>query len=140
MLFNYSCLHFLPTLQSSQPNWPPSHTSTLLVPFVHVSLIVVPENPFPCYHLLTPLWLLLDCSKFQCLWLYFVSFFLLFIMFQLKVRSYGIYSTSSWLLLLSSSWSSSTHLYLEKNIFNKTNKRLNYIKYKEGFKKRKGII
>ena len=38
----------------------------------------------------TPLWLLLDCSWFQCLWLYFVCFFLLLIMFQLKVRSYGI--------------------------------------------------
>ena len=34
--------------------------------------------------------LLLDCSQLQCLWLYFVCFFHLLIMFQLKGRSYGI--------------------------------------------------
>ena len=30
--------------------------------FVHVSFIVVPENPSPHYPLPTPLWLLSDCS------------------------------------------------------------------------------
>ena len=41
---------------------PPSPTSTLPLGFVHVSFIVVPENPSPHYPLPTPLWLLLDCS------------------------------------------------------------------------------
>ena len=84
LLFNYSCLHFPPP----QPNLPPSLTSTFPLSFVHVSFIVVLENPSPRYPLPPPLWLLSDCSYFQCLWLYFACFFLLLIMFQLKVRSY----------------------------------------------------
>ena len=73
-----------------QLNPPPSPTSTLPLDFVRVSFIVVPVIPSShCPHP-TPPWLLLDCSKLQCLWLYFVCFFLLLIMFQLKVRSYGI--------------------------------------------------
>ena len=65
-------------------------TSTLPLDFVHVSFIVVPVNPSPHCPLPTPLWLLLDGSELQCLWLYFVCFFLLLITGQLKVRSYGI--------------------------------------------------
>ena len=42
------------------PDPPPSPTSTLHLGFVHVSFIVVPENPSPHYPLPTPLWLLLD--------------------------------------------------------------------------------
>ena len=72
------------------PNPPPSPASTLPLDFVHVSFIVVPVNPSPLYPLPTPLWAWPDCSQLQCLWLYFVCFFLLLIMFQLKVRSYGI--------------------------------------------------
>ena len=45
-----------------QPNPPPSPASTLSLCFVHVSFIVVPENPSPHYLLPTPLWLLLDYS------------------------------------------------------------------------------
>ena len=37
------------------------YCSTLPLGFVHVSFIVVPENPFPNYPVPTPLWLLLDC-------------------------------------------------------------------------------
>ena len=58
LLFNYSCLHFSPP----QPNLPPSPASTLPLGFVHVSFIVVPENPSPHCLLPPPLWLLLDCS------------------------------------------------------------------------------
>ena len=67
-----------------QTNPPPSSTSTLPLGFGHASSTVVPENPSPHYPLPTPLWLLLDCSYLQCLWLYFVCFFLLLIRFQLK--------------------------------------------------------
>ena len=63
---------------SPQPNPPPSPTSTLPLDFVHVSFVVVPVNPSP------------HCPLPTRLWLYFVCFFLLLIMFQLKVRSYGI--------------------------------------------------
>ena len=74
-----------------QPNPPPpSPASTLPLDFVHVYFIVVPENPSPHCPLPTPLWLLLDCSLLQCLSLYYVCFFLLLTMFQLKVRSHGI--------------------------------------------------
>ena len=45
-----------------QVNPPPSPLSTLPLGFVHVSFIIVPENPSPHYPLTTPLWLLLDCS------------------------------------------------------------------------------
>ena len=57
-----------------QPNPPPSLASTLPLGFAHVSFIVVPENPFPHYLLLPPLRLLSDCSYFQCLWLYDLTF------------------------------------------------------------------
>ena len=44
LLFNYSCLYFLPTSPTPpQPNPPPSLASTLPVGFVLVSFIVVPE-------------------------------------------------------------------------------------------------
>ena len=39
-----------------------SLASTLPLGFVHVSFIVVPENPSPHCPLPSPLWLLLDCS------------------------------------------------------------------------------
>ena len=76
-----------------QLNPPPSPFSTLPLGFVHVSFIVVPVIPSthcPRPHPRPPPWLLLDCSQLQCLWLYFVCFFLLLLMFQIKVRSYGI--------------------------------------------------
>ena len=49
-----------------QPNPPASPASTLPLGFVHVSFIVVSENPSPHYPLPTPLWLLLDCSNRPC--------------------------------------------------------------------------
>ena len=73
-----------------QLNPPPSPIPTIPPDFVHVSFIIVPAIPSShCPHP-TPPWPLLDCSQPQCLWWYFVCFFLLLIMFQLKVRSYGI--------------------------------------------------
>ena len=45
-----------------QPNPPPSPASTFRLGSVHVSFIVVPENPSPHYPFPPPLWLLLDCS------------------------------------------------------------------------------
>ena len=85
---------------SLQLNPPPSPTSMLPLDFVHVSFIVVSVIPSPHCPLPTPPWLLLDCSKLQFLWLYFVCFFLLLIMFQLKVRSYGICPSPSGLFHL----------------------------------------
>ena len=43
-----------------KPNPPPSLASTLLLGFVHVFFIVVPENPCPHYPLPPSLWLLGD--------------------------------------------------------------------------------
>ena len=84
---------FSPLLSTPpQLNPPPSPTSTITPDFVHVSFnsscnalfpLSPPHSPRP----------LLDCSQPQCLWLYF-CFFLLLIMFQLRVRSYGIYPSS----------------------------------------------
>ena len=45
-----------------QPNPPPSFASTFPLGFVHVSFIVVPENPSPHCPLPPPLWLSLDFS------------------------------------------------------------------------------
>ena len=45
LLFNYSGLHFLAPSPPPQPNPPPSLASILPLGFVHVSSIVVPENP-----------------------------------------------------------------------------------------------
>ena len=73
-----------------QVNPPPSPTSTIPLGFVHMSFIIVPAIPSSHGPHPTPSRPLLDCSEPQCLWLYFVCFFLLLIMFQLRVRSYGI--------------------------------------------------
>ena len=69
----------------AQPNPPASPASTLPLGFVHVSFILVPEKPTHRYPLPTPFWLLLLVSGYTLF-----AFFLLLIMFQLKVRSYGI--------------------------------------------------
>ena len=45
---------FSPPPPPPQPNLPPSPASTLLLGFVHVSFIVVPENPSPHCPLLLP--------------------------------------------------------------------------------------
>ena len=103
LLFNYSCLHFPPTPPPTTPAKPisPPCFHPPCPGFVHVSLIVVPENSSPRYPFLPPLWLLSNCSQFLCLWLYFACFFLLLIMFQLKVRSYDICPLPPGLLHLS---------------------------------------
>ena len=81
---------------SSHPSTPPQANpphalaSTLPIGFVHVSFIVVPENPFLHYTLPPPLWLLSDCSYFYISSYILFAFFLLLFMFQLKVRSYDI--------------------------------------------------
>ena len=56
LLFNYSCMPFLPISPHPQLNPPPSPTSTLLLDFVHVSFIVVPVIPSPHCPLPTPPW------------------------------------------------------------------------------------
>ena len=45
-----------------QPNPPPSPASTLPLGFVHVSFIVIPENPSPHCPFSPPFWLSLDFS------------------------------------------------------------------------------
>ena len=63
LLFNYSCLHFLPTPLPHPIRThllPPPPPSPLI--FAHVSFIVAPVNPSLHCPLPTPLWLLLDCS------------------------------------------------------------------------------
>ena len=85
LLFNYSCTPFLPfpPPTAAEPNSLPHPHPPL--DFVHVSFTIVPAIPsFHCPHLTTP-WPLLDSSPPQCLWWYFGCFFLLLIMFQLKV-------------------------------------------------------
>ena len=54
LLFNYSCLHFLPT-SLPNPSQPPPPTSTIPLDFVLVSFIVAPIDPSPHYPLPTPL-------------------------------------------------------------------------------------
>ena len=61
LLFNYSCVPFLP-IPPPQLNPPPSPTSSLPLDFVHVTFIVVPVIPSPHCPLPTPPWRLLDCS------------------------------------------------------------------------------
>ena len=73
---------------SPQPNPPPSPASTLHLGFVHVSFIVVPVIPSshcpPRPQAIVRLFLTSMSLVIFCL------LFLLLIMFQLKVRSYGI--------------------------------------------------
>ena len=98
--FNFYCYSitvvylFSPSLHPTPAKPTSLPTSTFPLDFVHVSFIIVPAFPSShCPHP-TPPWPLLDCSQPQCLWLYFVCFFLLLIMFQLRVRSYGICPSS----------------------------------------------
>ena len=86
LLFKYSCLHLLP---STPPNPSHPHFPSLILPpssfCVHVSFIVVPENPSlfpPHYPHPPPLWLLSVCSLFKCLWLYFTCLLVLLIRFH----------------------------------------------------------
>ena len=62
LLFNYSCMPFLP-IPPPHPSQsqPLSPTSTLPLDLVHVSFKVVPVIPSPHCPLPTPLWRLLDC-------------------------------------------------------------------------------
>ena len=53
-----------------QPNSLPSPASNLPLGFVHVSFIVVPENPSPHYPFPPPLWLLLIVLNFNVCWDY----------------------------------------------------------------------
>ena len=81
------------------PSLHPTPAATPSLPHLHPPLWFGPcvlyssscNTLFPLSPSNSPL-VLLDGSKLQCLRLYFVGFFLLLIMFQLKVRSYGICS------------------------------------------------
>ena len=75
-----------------QPSPPPTLDPIphWLCPCVLYTCSLMTFHLSPVILLPASLWLLSVCSLFQCLWLYFVCFFLLLIMFQLKVRSYGI--------------------------------------------------
>ena len=84
LLFKDRCLHFPPTTPLSPQPPPPPTSIPLLLGCVHVSFIVVPENPSllppaPHYTLPPHLWSLSVCSLFYCLWLYFVCLFVLLI-------------------------------------------------------------
>ena len=72
-----------------QPNPPPSPAETVLFGFVHVSFIVVPETLSPVSPPHSPLAIVRLFLTSMSL-VIFCLLFLLLIMFQLKVRSYGI--------------------------------------------------
>ena len=87
LLFIYSCPHFsLITLPRPSHPWPPTFNPFPII-FDHGSFIHVPwldPSPlFPIIPLLSPLWLLLVCSLFPCLWFYFSCLFVLLIRFHL---------------------------------------------------------
>ena len=87
ILLKYNCLHFPSTILShpTNPQLPPS-TLPSSVGFVHESFIHVLWWLLPYLPTIPhcpPLWLLLVCSLFQCLWLYFTSLFVLLIRFHL---------------------------------------------------------
>ena len=98
------------------PSSPPTPTSHLqsyplwLCPWVlyACSLTMLPLLS-PVYPPAPSLWLLLVCSLFQYLWLYFACLFVLLIRFHLQVRSYGICVFTTWLISLSIMLSSSIH-------------------------------
>ena len=95
MAFFYSCsstvvsifTHHSPS--PSHPHLPPS-----ILPFVHVSFILVPWWSLPFFPPVIPSALPSGCCQFvllfQCLWLYFACLFILLIRFHWQVRSYGI--------------------------------------------------
>ena len=73
-----------------QANPLPSSTSTLCLDFIHVSFIVVTENPSPTIPSPHPSDYCQIVLNFSVSGYILFAFFLLLIMFQLKVRSYGI--------------------------------------------------
>ena len=73
-----------------QPNPPPSPASTLPLGFVHVSFIVVPENPSPHCPFSPPSGYCYIFLNFNVSGYILFAFLLLLIMFLLKVRMYGI--------------------------------------------------
>ena len=89
LLFNYSCLHFVP-IPPPQPSWtqlpPPPPPSPLILSMCPYSSSWKPFSP-----------LSIRLSPLAIVTLFLISmslvifcFFVLLIMFQLKVRSYGI--------------------------------------------------
>ena len=93
----------------SQLKPPPTPTSTLPLDLLHVSFIVVPVIPSPHYPLHTPLWLLLDCTQFQCLWLHCVSFLPFVDYVPVKGEIIWYLSLTTWLISLSIMLSRSIH-------------------------------
>ena len=90
LLFNYSCMPFLPFP-------PPTPAEPTSLPHPHhrprfCPCVLYNSSCNPLFPLSPPHSPLATARQFppQCLWWYFVCFFLLLIMFQLKVRSYGI--------------------------------------------------
>ena len=73
-----------------KPNPPPSGASTLPLGFVHVSFILVPEKLFPTIPSHLPSGYCQIVLNFNVFGYILFAFFLLLIMFQLKVRLYGI--------------------------------------------------
>ena len=73
-----------------QPNPDPSPASTLPLSFVHVSFIVVPENPSPHCPFSPPSGYCYIFLNFNVSGYILFAFLLLLIMFLLKVRMYGI--------------------------------------------------
>ena len=91
-----------------QPNPPPSLASTIPLGFVHVSFIVVPENPSPHYLLPSPLaivrlFLTSMSLVIFCLLFSFVDYV------PIKGRIIWYLSLTTWLISLSIMLSTSTH-------------------------------
>ena len=105
LLFSYSCLYFLPT-PTPHPSQTqlPSPTSTLPFSFVHVSFIVVPENPCPHSPLAIVRLFLTSMSPVTfCLLFSFVDY----VPFKGEIIRY--LSLTTWLISLSIMLSSSIH-------------------------------
>ena len=92
-----------------QPNPPSSLASTPSLGFVHVSFIVIAENPSLHYPFPPPFWLLSDCSSFQSLRLYFVCFFSFVDYVPVKGEIIWYLSLTTWIISLSIMLFSSIH-------------------------------
>ena len=92
LFLKYSCFPSPPF--PSTPSIPTSHPQTYplwLCPWVlYTCSLMTLLRVSPITPLSPPLWLLLFCSLFQCLWFYFAGLFVLLIRLHLKVKSYGI--------------------------------------------------
>ena len=85
LLFKYNCLHFHPIMLPlpTHPHLPISNPPSLALSMCPSYMLLDSPPIIPYYPSLSSSLILLDCSLFQCIWLYFACLFVLLLRLHL---------------------------------------------------------